>query len=102
MRTYVVTAVLLAMIAGVDAKSILLPQDEARIIELDRKENEAHTALQKAEQDALMGVINNSALKQFQHEYDSAKTSLETALSHLPNRPEIEQWLLDNHVGIGQ
>lgn len=74
----------------------------AELVELDRRENEAYVQLQQAEQDALMGRIPENTLTAMRLQYDQARAALEAELSTLPKRGKIEQWLIDNHVGVGQ
>lgn len=91
------------MVSGVSGKGTESHQGEVlkHIIELDKQEDKAHFDLQKAEQDALLGKISKAELLKFKKQYDNLKGQLEQELAKLPNRPEIEKWLIDNHVGIG-
>ncbi|QOL20147.1 hypothetical protein [Candidatus Bodocaedibacter vickermanii] len=84
------------------AKALLSDEQQHRLVKLDRLENQAHENLQKAEQAALMGKISSNQLRAMRKQYEAAKEVLQAELSKLPNRAEIEQWLIDNHVGIGE
>lgn len=84
------------------AKAPLSDELQHRIVALDRLENKAHEDLQKAEQAALMGKISSNQLRAKRKQYEAAKELLQAELSQLPNRAEIEQWLIDNHVRIGE
>lgn len=83
------------------AKAPISVEIQREVLELDRKENDAYVKLQQAEQDALMGKISLKELDAARQEYDAAKDNLQSELSKLGNRPEIEKWLIDNHVRIG-
>lgn len=82
------------------AKAPLSDELLHRILALDRLENRAHKALQKAEQAALMGKISSNQLRAVRKQYEVAKEALQAELSKLPNRAEIEQLLIDNHVRV--
>ena len=84
------------------AKAPLSEESQHRLVVLDRLENKAHEDLQKAEQAALMGKISSNQLRAVRKQYDAAREALQAELSKLPNRAEIEQWLIDNHVGVGE
>ena len=84
------------------AKAPLSNDLQYKLVELDRRENRAHVQLQQAEQDALMGRIPENTLTAMRLQYDQARAALEAELSTLPKRGEIEQWLIDNHVGVGE
>ncbi|MDP3936219.1 MAG: hypothetical protein Q8Q56_04465 [Alphaproteobacteria bacterium] len=84
------------------AKAPLSNELQHRLVELDRLEDQAHVDLERAEQDELMGKITPDKLKAIRQKYEAVKESLQAELSKLPNRAEIEQWLIDNHVGIGE
>lgn len=94
----ILTAVLI--ISNVSAKSADFNQAE-QLLALNQKEDRAYIDLQNAEQDALMGKISPAELKAVQQKYDAIKAQLEEEMAKLPNRPEIEQWLIDNHVHVG-
>ncbi len=98
-----VFALLTAMLISTPfAKAPLSDEQQHRLVELDRLENKAHEDLQKAEQAALMGKISSNQLRAKRMQYETVKESLQAELSKLPNRAEIEQWLIDNHVRIGE
>jgi Tfp pilus assembly protein PilO len=84
------------------AKAALDEELQHKLVELDRRENQAHVDLQKAEQDALMGNIPANKLNAMRLKYEEAKEALQAELSSLPKRGEIEQWLIDNHVGVDE
>lgn len=71
--------------------------DQTRLIELDQQELTAYKKLQNAEQDALNGKISEDELDKVRNHYDQTKNQLEQALSKLPNKTEVEQWLIDQH-----
>ena len=84
------------------ARVPLSEESQHRLVELNRLEDKAHVNLERAEQDELMGNISPDKLKVIRQKYEAAKELLQVELSKLPNRAEIEQWLIDNHVGIGE
>lgn len=94
------TGLVAILLVTVSAKTPDFTQAD-QLIELNRKEDRAYIDLQNAEQDRLMGKISSAELKAAQQKYDAIKTQLENELAKLPNRPEIEQWLIDNHVHPG-
>jgi hypothetical protein len=83
------------------AKAPLSEDAQREVLALDRKENAAYVKLQQAEQDELMGKISSKELDAARKEYDEVKEKLQSELSKLGNRPEIEKWLIDNHVRVG-
>jgi hypothetical protein len=102
MKTTVFALMTALLIPTAFAKASLSLDEQKNVLALDRTENAAYVKLQQAEQDELMGKISPTELETIRHEYDVAKNSLQGALSELPNRAEIEQWLIDNHVRVGE
>lgn len=100
MKKTMFTAFIAVLITTISAKSADFNQAEQLRV-LNQQEDRAYIDLQNAEQAALMGTISSAELKAAQQKYDAIKSQLETALSKLPNRAEIEQWLIDNHIHAG-
>lgn len=101
MKTTVLTLLATTLIPLTSAKAPLSEELQRQVLELDRKENAAYVRLQQAEQDALMGEISPEQLEAVRKEYEEVQDKLQKELSSLGNRPEIEKWLIDNHVRVG-
>jgi Tfp pilus assembly protein PilO len=100
MKKTIFTVLIAMMITTISAKSPDFNQAEQLRV-LNQQEDRAYIYLQNAEQAALMGTISPADLKAAQQKYDAIKSQLEAELSKLPNRAEIEQWLIDNHIHAG-
>jgi ABC-type oligopeptide transport system substrate-binding subunit len=100
MKKTMFTAFIAVLITTISAKSADFNQAEQLLV-LNQREDSAYIDLQNAEQDALMGKISSAELKAAQQKYDAIKAQLENELAKLPNRAEIEQWLIDNHIHAG-
>jgi hypothetical protein len=102
MKTTVFALMTALLMPTAFAKATLSFDEQKNILALDSTENATYVKLQQAEQDELMGKISLAELEVIRREYDAAKNSLQEAISDLPNRAEIEQWLIDNHVRVGE
>jgi hypothetical protein len=101
MKKTVFTLLATTLMSLTFAKAPLSEDLQREVLALDRKENDAYVKLQQAEQDELMGKISPKDLDAARKEYDAAKEKLQSEISKLGNRPEIEKWLIDNHVNFG-
>lgn len=101
MKKTVFTLLVTTLMSLTFAKPPLSEDVKREVLELDREEIKAYVELQQAEQDKLTDTISDEGLDAARKAYDEAKEKLESKLSKLQNRTEVEKLMLDNRVRVG-
>lgn len=101
MKKTIFTLLVTTLMSLTFAKPPLSEDVQREVLELDREEIKAYVELQQAEQDKLTDTISDEGLDAARKAYDEAKEKLESKLSKLQNRTEVEKLMLDNRVRVG-